>query len=91
MFVKQRIAVDVDGSRCCGAEEFEGVEHCAGGDVPIAGTLFAAAIVGIRVDELVEADSDLLDAAEATIGLRSRKRIVVSQFQQIQASQLLTG
>src|ERR1700731_2291717 len=53
--------------RGCGVKEFEGVEHCAGGDVPKAWALFEAAIVGIRVDEFIEADSDLLNAAEAMI------------------------
>ena len=70
----QRIAVDVDRSRCCGVKKFKAVKHSAGGDIPIAGTLFTAAIVRIRVNEFVETDSNFLDATKSTIGVAVEKQ-----------------
>src|SRR5882757_4416657 len=43
-------------------QQFEGIEHCTGGDIPVPGAFFAAAVIGVAVDELVEAQEDFLYA-----------------------------
>ncbi len=48
-------------------QEFERVEHRAGSHIPISWPLFTAAVVGVSIDELIQAERDLFYTPVAAV------------------------